>query len=125
MDSNPNHNAHVETIEITYPYHPQCGKDVIVHRQRKRGGQEMYDTIDVHGGSAGVPVWMTEPRWRNLRVVERAILPVEVLRELKKLLLSQKSCLNAEKSVQGGQRNDEEETAHTAIQAEGKQKASE
>jgi hypothetical protein len=22
----------------------------------------MYDTIDVHGGSVGVPVWMTEPR---------------------------------------------------------------
>jgi hypothetical protein len=74
---NLNHNAHLERIEITYPYHPQGGAGVVVHRRRKQGGQEMYDTIDVHGGGAGVPVWMTEPRWRNLRVVRRAILPVE------------------------------------------------
>gem|GEM_PF-3832074 len=47
----------------------------------------MYDTIDVHGGSVGVPVWMTEHRWRSLRVIERAILPVEALRELRELLL--------------------------------------
>jgi hypothetical protein len=65
----------------------------------------MYDTIDVHGGSVGVPVWMTERRWRSLRVIERAILPVEVLRALRELLLSQKSCLNAEKPVHGEQRN--------------------
>lgn len=117
IDSNPNHNAHVETIEITYPYHPQCGTEVVVYRRRKRGGQEVYDTIDVHGCSVGVPVWMTERRWRSLRVIERAILPVEVLRALRELLLSQKSCLNAEKPVHGEQRNDEEETAHTAIQA--------
>ena len=125
MDSNPNHNAHVETIEITYPYHPQCGAGVVVHRRRKRGGQEMYDTIDVHGGSAGVPVWMTEPRWRNLRVVERAILPVEALRELRELLLSQKSCLNAGKPLHGEQRNDEQETASSSAQTEDKHEASE
>jgi hypothetical protein len=85
----------------------------------------MYDIIDVHGGSVGVPVWMTEPRWRSLRVVERAMLPVEVFRELRELLLIQKSCLNASKPLHGEQRNDEEETAHTAIQAEDKQEASE
>jgi hypothetical protein len=85
----------------------------------------MYDVIDVHGGSAGVPVWMTEPRWRNLRVVERAILPVEALRELRELLLSQKSCLNAGKPLHGEQRNDEEETAGSSAQTEDKQEASE
>lgn len=85
----------------------------------------MYDTIDVHGGSAGVPVWMTEPMWRNLRVVKRATLPVEALRELRELLLSQKSCLNAGKPLHGEQRNDEEETASFSAQTEDKQEASE
>ncbi len=75
----------------------------------------MYDIIDVHGGSAGVPVWMTEPRWRSLRVVERAILPVEVFRELRELLLSQKSCLNASKPLHGEQRNDEEDIRNASL----------
>jgi hypothetical protein len=50
--SNPLHNAHVHGLEITYPYHPQCGAEVVVLRWRKHLGEEWYEVIDVRGATA-------------------------------------------------------------------------
>src|SRR2546428_9183185 len=83
---NPHHNAHVHGIEITYPFHPQCGAEVVLLRRHKRWGQEMYGVLDVHGGHSGIPAWMTEPRWRGLQIASRPRVPRAVLNSLPRLL---------------------------------------
>jgi hypothetical protein len=103
--SDPHRNAHVRAIEITYPFHPQCGTTVAVLRMHRRGGQECFDVLDVHGSPMGLPAWMTERRWRALQLASKPIVPLAVLRSVRGLLTSLKSASNESRnpSFEGGE----------------------
>ena len=123
-DSNPLHNAHVQTIEVTYPYHPQCGTRVVVYRRCKRGGQAMYDALDVHGGSTGIPAWMTESRWKELRVGDRPSVSLQILQELRALLASLHPASNEDERVHGGHGDENTQTKNACATTETEHTAS-
>lgn len=60
------------------------------------GGQELCDALDVHGSRSGIPVWMTEARWKELRITERPSVPLIVLKNLRALLASLRSVSNCD-----------------------------
>jgi hypothetical protein len=73
-------------VEITYPHHPWCGTDIVVLRRRKHRDEEMCDVADALGSRCGIPGWMMEPRWRELRISARPSVSREVLHALRGLL---------------------------------------
>jgi len=85
----------------------------------------MYDALDVHGGSTGIPVWMTEPQWKKLLIAKQVKIPLNFLKELSMLLASQKYCSIESETFHGGQFNEEKETASAAAKAEVEQATSE
>lgn len=54
----------------------------------------MYDVVDIRGGCTAVPVWMTEPRWSNLKLSSRPVVVLKALREVQSLLKSLKNTSN-------------------------------
>ena len=62
-----------------------------MYRKCKRGGEDMYDALDVHGGSTGIPTWMTELRWKDLRITDRPNVPLQILERLSMLLFRAKN----------------------------------
>ena len=110
---------------MNYPYHPGCGNKVIVYRKRKRGGQEMYDSLDMHGGSTGIPTWMTEPHWKELRITDQPQIPLKIFQKLHALLINQSTGFNRNGNSNGGQCDDSKEAANTSTTAEVANEASE
>lgn len=90
---------------------------MVVLRRRKHWGEDMYDVVDVHGGHGGIPAWMTEPRWRELRIASRPRVAREVLHAIRGLLNALNSGSNGSKklSFEGG--SDEGSEAMRAITA--------
>lgn len=90
---------------------------MVVLRQRKHWGEDMYDVIDVHGGHSGLPVWMTEPRWRELRIASRPRVTREVLHSIRGLLNMLNSGSNGSKKLSFDGGSDEGSEAMRAITA--------
>jgi hypothetical protein len=90
----------------------------VVFRKRKRGGQELYDAVDVWGGSTGIPVWMTEARWKDLRVTEQPCVPLSVLQNLRTLLASLRSVSNGPESSSGDQNDERDPTTDASAASE-------
>ena len=92
---------------------------MFVFRRRKRGGQEMHEVLDVHGGHSGIPVWMTEPRWRELQIASRPRVSRTVLHSLRGLIhgLNSASNVSEQLSLEGG--GDERSEATRAAAAQG------
>jgi hypothetical protein len=64
----------------------------------------MYEVLDVHGGHSGIPVWMTEPRWRGLQIASQPRVSRAVLNSLRGLLNALNSGSNESEqlSFEGG-----------------------
>ena len=65
--------------------------------RRRYHGEEMYQTVDVHGGHTGIPVWMTEACWQNLKLSTSPRVSLKAIQEIQSLLKSLKS-LSSESS---------------------------
>ncbi len=79
---------------------------MVVFKKLKRGGQEMSDSVDIHSSCSGIPVWMTQAHWKELRLANRPQVPLLVLRNLRALLASLHSVCNGPQNSSGDQ-NDE------------------
>ena len=89
----------------------------MVRRQWKRHGQEQYETVDVHGSSSGIPVWMTEAGWRDLRVAERPKVPLVVLENLRALLVSLRCVSNGQECQSTDQCYERDQTTNASAAA--------
>jgi hypothetical protein len=90
----------------------------VVFRKLKRGGQEMYDALDVHGSCSGIPVWMTQPHWKDLGLAEGPHVPLIVLRNLRALLASLRSVSNTPQPQSGDQNDERDQTTDASAASE-------
>ena len=59
----------------------------------------MYEVVDVHGGHSGVPVWMTEDHWVELKLLPSPRVSLKALRAVQGLLESLKKTSNERKEL--------------------------
>ena len=50
--------------------------------------------VDIHGGCSGVPAWMTENRWKELKLSPAPRVSLKALKEVQALLESVKTLSN-------------------------------
>ena len=90
----------------------------MVFRKLKRGGQEMYDAVDIHGSCSGIPVWMTKAHWKELRLANRPQVPLLVLQNLRALLASLRSVCNGPEDSSGDQNDERDPTTDACAASE-------
>ena len=72
----------------------------------------MYDAVDVHGGCSGIPAWMSQPHWKELRLAHSPHVPLIVLRNLRALLDRLRSVSNGLEPQSGNQNDERNKTIH-------------